>query len=148
MNISEIRCFHRIVKTLVNVGITKNVGPGESSFSCAKHTHTHAHTNFLIQNTWCDEVSQSDDSILTQNQGQLCNVKSLHDMMETKWSRLSQRRNTVVYENGLLLWGMHTFARNTLYKFIYSKGSIEKMKGFISFENQGISNPSNKQYLE
>ena len=43
---------------------------------------------------------------------------------------------------------MHTFARNTFYIFIYSKGSIEKMKGFILFENQGISNPSNKQYLE
>lgn len=103
---------------------------------------------FLIQFTWCGEVSQSDDSILTQNPGQLCNVKSLHDMMEAKRSRLSQRRNTVVHENGLLLWGMHTFARNTLYIFIYSKGSTEKMKGFVLFENQGISNPSNKQYLE
>lgn len=78
MNISEIHCFHRIMKTLVNVGITKNVGPEESSFSCAKHTHTCAH-KFLIQNTWCDEISQSDDSVLTQNQGQLHNVKSLHN---------------------------------------------------------------------
>lgn len=42
---------------------------------------------------------------------------------------------------------MHTFARSTLYIFIYAKGSIEKMKGFISFENQSISNPSNQQYL-
>ena len=76
-----------------------------------------------------------------------CQEPSQH-MMEAKWSWLSQRRNTVVYENGLLLWGMHIFARNTLYIFIYAKGSIEKMKGFILFENQGISNPSNKQYLE
>lgn len=37
--------------------------------------------------------------------------------------------------------------RNTIYIFIYAKDSVEKMKGIILFENQGISNPSNKQYL-
>lgn len=43
---------------------------------------------------------------------------------------------------------MHTFDRNTLYIFIHAKYFIEKMKGFILFENQGISNTSDKQYLD
>lgn len=61
---------------------------------------------------------------------------------------LSETKESLYLWKWFLLQGMHTFDRNTLYIFIYAKYFIEKMKGFILFENQVISNTNDKQYLD
>lgn len=68
-------------------------------------------------------------------------------MMETKWSRVSQQRNKVCLWKWLPSLG-NAYLCQKYSLHIYAKDSIEKMKGFILFENQGINNPSNEPYSE
>lgn len=77
------------------------------------------------------------------------NLKYLHVRgRKQNGSDSYEQREVYVYGNGFLLQGTYTFVRDTLYILIYAKGSTEKMKGFILFVSQGITNSNNSNVQE